>query len=584
MQRWQVQHCSKAVVNELEISRAAHLRGANGFSESEPVHSDATAENGKEAPALDGVPASTERVVLSRANAIDVRYKHITRGYRENYSWRQALASAFALHNETWNVWTHVIGAVLFAVLFLQVFYMAAPVHMSHSVDQLSSRLHRLKDVLSHASHSHCPDETSAVGCALATSAEGVEHLHVAFSKMKHSIEGMVGFDSPRDEAHAECARQGPAASACAEDDVAYAHGTSRLGAQLRARLGEAEAVGHAGLHSIGAMTARLLEAAPLRQTLPAAKEAIADELAEIATLPSKLVHAIAVALAELKEEIPRLQHAISQVARSNGDAPPRPRQPLTDGSDADMQRVEAMRQRLHALVAEVSSSVEALAPMLRDAASLDSISLERWPLYCFIASAVLCLVASAAYHLFATAMTGPVSYYLGMWDYTGIIALIVGSCVPIYYYGFYTSAVFRRLYLTVISLLGGALFVCTQLSFFYSAKWRLTRILLFALLGLVGAVPLVHLAFHHDFEAQTLAMLGQIGQMGLVYLAGTLIYATGFPEAFIPRRFDLFFASHQWWHVMVVVAALLHFRAVLNLYHMTSAGHAQAMNASMAA
>lgn len=41
-------------------------------------------------------------------------------------------------------------------------------------------------------------------------------------------------------------------------------------------------------------------------------------------------------------------------------------------------------------------------------------------------------------------------------------------SCVPCIYYGFYHSALYCNAYLILMSVLGSALFVCTQLPFFY--------------------------------------------------------------------------------------------------------------------
>lgn len=45
---------------------------------------------------------------------------HIRRGYRIGLSFSQCLRSMFQLHNETINVWSHVLGAMLFISL---VFY-----------------------------------------------------------------------------------------------------------------------------------------------------------------------------------------------------------------------------------------------------------------------------------------------------------------------------------------------------------------------------------------------------------------------------------------------------------------------------
>jgi len=44
-------------------------------------------------------------------------------------------------------------------------------------------------------------------------------------------------------------------------------------------------------------------------------------------------------------------------------------------------------------------------------------------------------------------------------------------------------------------------------------------------------------------------------------------MYATQTPERFFPRRFDIFGASHQIFHIMIIVALAIHFRAGYKLY-----------------
>ena len=43
----------------------------------------------------------------------------ITRGYRQGLDYKQCLLSIFRLHNETINIWTHLLGVVAFLGLAL---------------------------------------------------------------------------------------------------------------------------------------------------------------------------------------------------------------------------------------------------------------------------------------------------------------------------------------------------------------------------------------------------------------------------------------------------------------------------------
>ena len=52
------------------------------------------------------------------------------------------------------------------------------------------------------------------------------------------------------------------------------------------------------------------------------------------------------------------------------------------------------------------------------------------------------------------------------------------------------------------------------------------------------------------------------------VYGTGAVIYANKAPEKCRPRTFDYCGASHQIFHCLVVVGALIHFNASLDLYY----------------
>ena len=68
----------------------------------------------------------------------------------------------------------------------------------------------------------------------------------------------------------------------------------------------------------------------------------------------------------------------------------------------------------------------------------------------------------------------GRTSNTLANCDFTGIICLIVGSCVPCVYYGFYTADFYRNLYMVTI-LISGALVVSASL-LLRGEKWRAVR------------------------------------------------------------------------------------------------------------
>ena len=48
-----------------------------------------------------------------------ITYEHISSGYRQQLTFYDALRSIFQLHNETWNVWTHLLGFLLLSLIHI---------------------------------------------------------------------------------------------------------------------------------------------------------------------------------------------------------------------------------------------------------------------------------------------------------------------------------------------------------------------------------------------------------------------------------------------------------------------------------
>ena len=54
----------------------------------------------------------------------------------------------------------------------------------------------------------------------------------------------------------------------------------------------------------------------------------------------------------------------------------------------------------------------------------------------------------------------------------------------------------------------------------------------------------------------------------GISYISGALMYIRRIPEKFFPGKFDLFGASHQIFHCLVVVGVVLHYLGSLDSYY----------------
>lgn len=85
--------------------------------------------------------------------------------------------------------------------------------------------------------------------------------------------------------------------------------------------------------------------------------------------------------------------------------------------------------------------------------------------------------------------------------------------------------------------------------------------------LGLSGVVPTMHFTIAEGFvKATTVGQMGWFFLMAVMYITGAGLYAARIPERFFPGKFDIWFQSHQIFHVLVVAAAFVHFYGVSNL------------------
>ena len=62
---------------------------------------------------------------------------------------------------------------------------------------------------------------------------------------------------------------------------------------------------------------------------------------------------------------------------------------------------------------------------------------------------------------------------------------------------------------------------------------------------------------------------------MGALYITGAVLYAARIPERFMPGKCDIWFQSHQIFHVLVIIAAFVHYHGMseMAIYRLTQQG-----------
>ncbi|EEH19383.1 hypothetical protein PABG_01702 [Paracoccidioides brasiliensis Pb03] len=191
----------------------------------------------------------------------------------------------------------------------------------------------------------------------------------------------------------------------------------------------------------------------------------------------------------------------------------------------------------------------------------------DQLALHVYLTSSVVCFGISSTYHTLLC-HSEPCS---GLWarlDYVAIILQTVGSFVSGIYVTFYCEPCLQKLYWTMtgaLGLLSSIILVSPQ---FQSSRWRLFRLSTFVATGLSGLLPIIHAAFIYPFaQLNQQAGLGYYLVEGLALITGVIFYATHFPESWIPEKFDIWGASHQIFHLFVVLSAVIHTWALLSVF-----------------
>ncbi|XP_071480682.1 adiponectin receptor protein 2-like [Diadema antillarum] len=180
-----------------------------------------------------------------------------------------------------------------------------------------------------------------------------------------------------------------------------------------------------------------------------------------------------------------------------------------------------------------------------------------------FFLGAILCLGFSCLFHtLYCHSVQ--VSRLFSKLDYSGITFLIVGSFVPWLYFGFYCDNIVRYCYLAAIIVLGILCLTVALRDSFNQPKYRSLRAGLYVALGLSGVIPAIHYVSINSFiTAIEAGGLGWMILMACLYIIGAVLYAIRVPERFFPGKCDIWFQSHQIFHVLVLAAAFVHYHGI---------------------
>ncbi|PON59481.1 AdipoR/hemolysin-III-related [Trema orientale] len=191
--------------------------------------------------------------------------------------------------------------------------------------------------------------------------------------------------------------------------------------------------------------------------------------------------------------------------------------------------------------------------------------TVEQWPFFVFLGGSMFCLLSSSICHLFSC-HSHSLNIFLLRIDYVGITTMIITSFFPPIYYIFHCDSNWHLGYLGGITAMGAFTIITLLSPRLSEGKFRGFRALLFASMGLFGIVPTIHaVVVNWDNPRRNLILSYELA-MAFFYLTGTGFYVSRIPERLRPGWFDLAGHSHQIFHVFVVMGALAHYGATLEI------------------
>jgi len=198
-----------------------------------------------------------------------------------------------------------------------------------------------------------------------------------------------------------------------------------------------------------------------------------------------------------------------------------------------------------------------------------------------YLFGVAVCFTLSTAFHTIMSHSKRMFGFGIQL-DFQGIVILMWGASAPMVYYTFYTEPKLQKIYWSLNSVFAVLASIVTFTAVFRKPAAQPLRVGVYGSLALSTLVPIIHGLGIHGWNGQSerFPMWG-IGLTLLFNSLGALAYATRFPERWWRRTFDIFGASHQIMHIMIIIAGLAFLAGMLRAFdNVHSRGVMQTRNA----
>lgn len=194
--------------------------------------------------------------------------------------------------------------------------------------------------------------------------------------------------------------------------------------------------------------------------------------------------------------------------------------------------------------------------------------TLDRVVISANVLAAIVTFTFSSLYHTLMSHSSHVATIWLRI-DYLGILTLILASFFSGIYVGFYCEPTPRTIYWSMIislSVITAVLVLHPQLQ---GTNFRSHRTSAFVATALTGFAPIIHGLWLYGWERMWIQSgMPYYFLEGAIYLTGAFFFATRIPESVWPGSFDIWWSSHQIFHVLVVLASAVHLYGVWEAFN----------------
>ncbi|XP_062333816.1 progestin and adipoQ receptor family member 3b [Osmerus eperlanus] len=181
-----------------------------------------------------------------------------------------------------------------------------------------------------------------------------------------------------------------------------------------------------------------------------------------------------------------------------------------------------------------------------------------------------MCMLCSVGYHLFSCHRSEQMCRRWLALDYAGISVGILGCYVPGVFYAFYCNGFWRLVYLVTVLVLILAVFSVQIHPHYLSREWHRLRSGIFCSVAGYGVFPALHWVWLNGGLSTAVVQLFLPRVMIMYLIAGSafIFYITKVPERYFPGQLNYLGASHQVWHVLVVLMFYWWHQTAINIMH----------------